>query len=369
MTVKLTVDQALDMRQRGQALVTPGLQDTDPTLAASRQSAGLQAQDLFAASLGVRVRSEGSALASFQHSRLETRAVTWTWLMRGTLHVIPTEDLDWYLAVVGPPLIAGTTRRRAEIGLDEETYQAGLRIVQRRLGQDGPLMREELTANLEQAGLPAGYSIERHLLFRAALEGLICLGPDRGEAPGAHPTFVRIEDWLGRSLARYPERELPELVARLARRYLSAFAPASLADLSAWTGLNIRDLRAGWELALPEMVEVDVAGQRAFAPHEALARLDAPLPQPHVRLLPAFDTYILGHKNRALIENGAYTARIKGGGMLPPVALVAGRIRGTWRMNRKGRKLAIAMEPFADWGPEVQGLVEAEVRDIERFVG
>jgi hypothetical protein len=368
MTVKLTVDQALAMRQRGQALVPPGLQDADPTLAASRQSAGLQAQDLFAASLGVRMRSEGSALASFQRSRLETRSVTWTWLMRGTLHVIPTEDLDWYLAVIGPPVVAGTARRRAELGLDEETYRAGLQIVRQRLAQDGSFMREELTGNLEQARLPSGYSVERHLLFRAALEGIICFGPDRGDAPGSHPTFVLIEDWLGRSLARYPEQELPELVARLARRYLSAFAPASLADFSAWTGLNIRDLRAGWELAAPEWVEVEVAGQRAFATRDALARLDTPLPQPHVRLLPAFDTYILGHKNRALIENGAYTARIKGGGMLPPMALIDGRIRGTWRMNRKGRKLAIALEPFGEWGAEVQRFAEAEVQDIERFV-
>jgi hypothetical protein len=367
--LKLTVNHALALWQRGQALAAPGLQGEDPTLAAARQSAGLQAQDLFAAALAVRVRSAGSALADFERSRLETKSVTWTWLMRGTLHIAPTDDLDWYLAVFGKPLIAGTAKRRSELGLDEDTYRAGLKVVRERLAADGPLMREELTGSLEAAGLPGGYSIERHLLFRAALEGLICLGPDRGKAPGAHPTFTLLEDWLGRPLERFSDAQTPQLVARLARRYLAAFAPAALPDYSAWTGLNIRDLRAGWELVLPELTEVEVAGQVLYAPSEVLARFDEPLPQPHVRLLPAFDTYILGHRNRSLIEDGAYAAHIKGGGMLPPMVLVDGRITGTWRMNRKGRKLALALEPFGEWGGEVRRLAEAEARDIERFAG
>lgn len=367
--MKLTVEQALGLRQRGQALVAPGLQGEDVALAAARQSAGLQAQDLFAAALGVRVRSAGSALADFERSRLETKSVMWTWLMRGTLHVVPTEDLDWYVAVVGQPLIAGTAKRRAELGLDEETYAAGISVIRERLAQDGPLMREELTSSLEAAGLPGGYRIERHLLFRAALDGLICFGPDRGDAPGTHPTFTLLEDWLGRPLQRFSDAEQPQLIARLARRYLSAFAPAALPDFAAWTGLNIRDLRAGWELLRPELVEVEGAGQTLYAPTDVLARLDAPLPQPHVRLLPAFDTYILGHRNRSLIEDGTYAAQIKGGGMLPPMVLVDGRIAGTWRMNRKGRRLALALEPFGEWDAEARRLAEEEARDIERFVG
>ena len=289
--------------------------------------------------------------------------------MRGTLHVIPTEDLDWYLAVVGQPLIAGTAKRRAELGLDDETYAAGIRVIRDRLAQDGPRMREELTSSLEAAGLPGGYRIERHLLFRAALEGLICFGPDRGAAPGHDPTFTLLADWLGRPLQRFADAEQPQLVARLARRYVAAFAPAALPDFAAWTGLNIRDLRAGWDSLLPELTEVEVAGQTLYAPADALARLEERLPLPHVRLLPGFDTYILGHRNRGLIEDGSYAARIKGGGILPPIALVDGRIAGTWRMNRKGRKLAVALEPFGEWDAEVWQLAEAEVRDIERFVG
>ena len=155
--MRMTLEAALAIRQRAQALVAPGLQDEDATLAAARRSAGLQAQDLFAAALGARTRSAGSSLAGFEKSRLERRSVTWTWLMRGTLHVVPTEDLDWYLAVVGPPLIAGTARRRAELGLDESTYEAALRIAQRRLRDAGPLTRAKSSpAASTQRGCRAG---------------------------------------------------------------------------------------------------------------------------------------------------------------------------------------------------------------------
>ena len=187
--------------------------------------------------------------------------------------------------------------------------------------------------------------------------------------PGSNPTFTLVEDWLGRPLESFGDADVAQLTARLARRYLSAFAPATLADFSAWAGINVRDLRAGWELVLPELTEVEIDGQRFWTPPDTLAWLDEPLPQPHVRLLPAFDTYILGHRNRVQIDDGSYASRIKGGGMLPPMILVDGRIAGTWRMNRKGRRLAIALEPFTEWGDGVQATVEQEVRDIERYVG
>ena len=134
---------------------------------------------------------------------------------------------------------------------------------------------EALTA----AGLPAGYSIERHLLFRAALEGVICLGPDRGGAPGDKPTFVMLGDWLQRAPVLPSDDGARRLgLEALAERYLAAYAPATLADFSAWSGLNMRDLRAGWDVATERLLEVDVAGRSARIPEPRMAELDKPLP-------------------------------------------------------------------------------------------
>ena len=222
--IALTSSQALYLRMRGQGLI-PGFSRVavgDATAAAARFSAGLQAQDLFAATLSVRVRAAGSTLADFERSRLAARSVVWTWLMRGTLHLVPAEDLDWLLAVLGQPLIAATARRRAEIGLNADVHARGLEVVLEQLAS-GPATREELSQALTDRGVPNGYSIERYLLFCAALEGRICYGPDRGDAPGSRPTFTLLPSWLGRPLAQLTDDQLREARVRLVRRYLDAF--------------------------------------------------------------------------------------------------------------------------------------------------
>jgi hypothetical protein len=206
------------------------------------------------------------------------------------------------------------------------------------------------------------------LLFCAALEGQVCFGSDRGNAPGVHPTYTLLEDWLGRPLARLAEDELGAARVRLARRYLAAFAPATLADFSTWAGLNIADLRDAWESIGAELVDVEVAGKPLRIPESRLAELDEEPPFPMVRLLPAFDTYILGHRTRELIDDGRYADRLRGGGMLPATVLVDGRIEGTWQTNRKGRRIAISLNPFEPFDARVQAAISREIADIERFV-
>jgi hypothetical protein len=370
--IKLTVDQALYLRMRGQGLLPQynGTTGADATAEVGRLTGGLQAQDLFAATLGVRVRAAGSTLAEFEASRLARHSVVWTWLMRGTLHIVPASDLDWLLAVFGQPLIAATGRRRGELGLNEDVYANGLRVVLDRLGSSGPATRGELSQALARAGLPNGYAIERYLLFCAALEGHICFGPDRGNTPGAHPTFTLLADWLGRPLARLAGDDLLAAQIRLARRYLDAYAPACLADFSAWAGVNVRDMRPAWDAVRQDLVEVEVVGQAAYVPADRMAELDEAASSPIVRLLPAFDTYILGHRTRELIDRGGrYAAKLKGGGMLPAAVLVDGRLEGTWQTNRKGLRVAVTVEPFEPFSEEIAREVAREVADIKRFVG
>jgi hypothetical protein len=368
--IRLTTEQALYLRMRGQGLL-PGrsrVGGADAAPEVTRFTGGLQAQDLFAATLGVRVRAAGSTLADFERSRLVERSVVWSWFMRGTLHLVPAEDFDWLLGVLGPPQVAATARRRDELGLHEDTYAKGLAVVLGHLAAVGPATREELGHALAAAGLPSGYSIERHLLFRASLEGHLCFGADRGAAPGAHPTYTLLPEWLGRPLKRLNEGELFAAQVHLARRYLDAFAPASPADFSAWTGINLRDLRTAWDMLKGDLVEVRVEEQVLYLPAARMAELDESVPSPVVRLLPAFDAYLLGHRTRGLIDDGRYAAQYKGGGMLPATVMVDGRLRGTWRTNRKGRQISITVKPFEPFSLAIEAEIKREIADCERFV-
>jgi hypothetical protein len=374
LAVRLNEDQVRQLRLRGQSLAGPqpggpgavGGAGGGPAAAAqaARRVCGLQAQNMFAASLGMRVRSRGATLAGVERARFEERSVVCTWAMRGTLHLLAADDLDWLLPLVGPAFVAAARSRRRQLGLDEDTYQRGVRAVRDRLAANGPSTREELVAAFTAAGVPAGYRTERHLLYRAALEGIICLGPDRG----ARPAWVLLEDWLGRPLKpAAPEKALAELAAR----YLAAYAPAAPEDLAAWSGLPAAVVRAAWTAAAGGLAEVTAAGRPAWLPRRRLADLDLPLPNsPAVRLLPAFDTYLLGYRSRELIVEPAHAGHINsGGGMILPVLLVGGRVAGTWKPNRKGRLVNVEVKGFAGLSPEVEAGIAAETADIRRFMG
>jgi hypothetical protein len=197
--------------------------------------------------------------------------------------------------------------------------------------------------HVARAGVTTDGQAAAHLPLIAALEGLVCFGPTRA----GKPSFVLRDDWLGSDLPRLPREEA---VAELARRYERAFGPATAEDFASWAGLPLGDARAGWAA---------IAGARA-APARGTA---TPPDPPVVRLLPAFDTYLLGYRTRDFAVAAEHARRVwPGGGIVRPAVVANGVAVGTWR--RSGG--AVSIEPFAG-APAVD--TADEVADVKRFLG
>src|SRR5579859_6577716 len=193
---------------------------------------GLQAQDLQAAMLSVRVRSAGLIANDVEQARLHERSIIRTWAMRGTLHLITTEDLPWLLPLLGPIFAAGDRRRRLQLGLDDTTSARGVQVIRDALAARGPQTRAELLKALSAQGINAEGQGVIHLIGLAALQGLVCLGPDRG----SKPTYVLLADWVD-GLALDSSRSREEACSELARRYLATYNPALPEDYATWSGL------------------------------------------------------------------------------------------------------------------------------------
>jgi Winged helix DNA-binding domain len=89
-----------------------------------------------------------------------------------------------------------------------------------------------------------------------------------------------------------------------------------------------------------------------------------------VRLLPAWDTYLIGHRDRGFIAEPANWRRIMpGGGILRATIVVDGRGVGTWGMRRDRGTLQVEPKPFAALGRATSEAIETEVADIGRFEG
>ena len=358
MLQELPVARVLAERVRAQVLT--GLRPADPVEAVRRVGA-LQAQDPRALRLAIRARTTGVDAPAVQRALAEPGRLVVTWLMRGTLHAVPAGDVRWLLALLRPARSSGRTRRLA-LGLDDHLLDTALPIAVELLAA-GPLTRSELADRLRAAGVPLGPGqAPAHLLSVAAREGLVCRGPDRD----GEPTYVRLSDWLAGAEPVEPV-ERDDALARLARRYLTGHGPAGAADLAAWSGLPLRDARTGLGAlaAAGEVEGVRIGGAPAYwLPGE-------PSPEDRtVRLVPAFDEYLLGYRGRALALDAAHAHRIQaGGGIVHPAVLLGGRIIGTWRQRRGDGGLIVAVEPFRRLPRGTRAALAAEAADIGRFLG
>jgi hypothetical protein len=361
--VSLTEGEARLLRFRSQLLGGPRGRRREPAEVA-RHLGGIQAQVLGAAALAVRVRGSGFREQDLTRALEIDRSLVRTWLLRGTLHIAAAEDIGWMLGLLGPRFSTRDRRRRLQLGLDDKKSARGLEAVRAALAAEGPLTRAKLVEALARGGValdPRGQD-RAHLISLAAQEGLICLGPMRGD----EPTYVLLQDWIG------PARSIPaeEALTRLARRYLRAHGPAGPEDLAAWSGIPAAQARLAMGFIGAETTEVEVAGTPAWvlsAPGAASPDLGSP---PQVRLLPAFDPYLLGYRRRGSMMAAASAARIqRGGGWLHPTVAVDGWVVATWKMTSRKGRVEVEIEPFEAIASEVAGAIDAEIADIRRFLG
>jgi hypothetical protein len=363
---KLTVEQVLRLRMRSQRLIGPRPGSVPEVV---RDVGALQAQSTRAARLAVRPRGRDLDGPAVNHACNVDRSVVRTWVMRGTLHMIPAADIEWMLALYKPPADALSARER-ELGLDVPLLARARSAIPEVLGAGQPFSRSELIRALASHGVQVGPDGQApaHLIAHAAAHGLICRGPDRSDD---EPTYVLLSEWVG-------DRAQPpggEAIAELARRYLGGYGPVGPEDFAYWSGLPVRAARRAFDLIGDELTEVDAAGQRAWLrlPPGEDARLSEILVaagEPAVRLLGQFDAYLLGYRDRGLALRSEFARRIQaGGGMLNPAVMVDGRIVGRWRQRRGARGAAVLVEPFEDLDEPVLAGLEAEVADLGRFLG
>jgi len=95
------------------------------------------------------------------------------------------------------------------------------------------------------------------------------------------------------------------------------------------------------------------------------ARLKGPI----VRLLPFFDSFLLGQKDHGHLVEATHHKRVyRPQGWLSPVLLIDGRVAGVWSHASKGTRLRVTIEPFRRLGSGIRELVDREAHDLGRFL-
>jgi hypothetical protein len=309
----------------------------------------VQGQDGRGARLAIRARTTGVGAADVDRALSEDRSLLITWLNRGTLHLVRSEDYPWLQALTAPGHFTSCRRRLRQEGVSEAEGERAMERIEQALADEGPLSGKDLRERLTSADLPTAGQAFIHLMFMAAVRGILVRGPMIGK----QQAYALVHDWLGPQQPAGREAALPEL----ARRYLAGHGPADDRDLARWAGLPLRDARAGLAAIASDLVEredglVDLAGREPAAP----------LPPP--RLLGAFEPVLLGWTSREEIV-GPHKLLVTINGIFRPFALVDGRAVATWRLA--GGKVTI--EHLDAVTKKAAAMLEAEAREVIDFFG
>jgi hypothetical protein len=334
-----------------------------------RDIAGLHAQLAASAELTLWNRVAELAPDAVQRRLWHDRTLVKTWAMRGTLHLLPAAELPLWVAA------QSALKPRHHVpawlrhhGLTRPEADAMLAAIPQAL--DGrELTREQLAAEVARLTGIAGLDGKLRggfgdLLKPAAFRGDLCFAP----SDDRYVRFVRPDQWLGPQEPVDPD----EAVRTVTRRYLAAYGPASREAFARWFGMTSPAQAGRWLRGRgDEAVMVELDGEPLWMLAADVEPAAAAEPAGIVRLLPAFDHYVVAApRDRDAVLAAAHRDRVyRPQGWLSPVVLVDGRMAGVWAHERRGDRVAVTIEPFERLTRQQRQAAEAEAEALAAFLG
>jgi hypothetical protein len=325
---------------------------------------GVQAQVMSAAELQVGVRVE-CRVEDVRDALWKRKSLVKTWLIRGTLHIVPSKDLPLFTAALSAYGMRNTNAWLRWMEITKPELTDLINAIGGAL--DGQaLTREELIAKVGkgrservQAAMKSGWG---GVLKPVARQGLLCFGPSRGQSV----TFVKPEKWLGAWREIDPDAALTEL----ARRYLRAYGPATKNDFTRWWGTWPGVGNRAWAGLAGDVELVSINGQRAHMLASDVGRIKKQPSGGSVQLLPPFDPYVMGHSSRNHIveaDNESKVSRVAG--WISAVVLVDGRVAATWTQEMAKDTLRVTVAPFERLSSKTAAQVRARAESLAETLG
>jgi hypothetical protein len=345
-------------RIRNSRLAGDGFRAADEAV---RWHLAMQAQDYGPAKWSIGQRSKGLTDQDIDEA-LAAGSIIRTHVLRPTWHFVASGDLRWLLALSGPRVQRWNAGRYRELGLDARILARSEKAVVAALQGGNRLTRKELAAVLDEAGVdPSGQRMP-YLLIHSELEGVI----GSGGLAGKQHTYALLDELI--ATAGWFDRD--DALVELVRRYLMSHGPATVKDMSWWSGLTMTDLRKALDLlGSSEVRSETLDGLQLWS----VASDDAaPPPVRGVHLLQTYDELVVGFtESRFYGDPGAEQARAAWGDRTYPSGgfLLNGRIGGHWRRTLQRAAVAVEVHLYGEPKRSDTNAIEKAAADLGRFHG
>ena len=324
-----------------------------------RRLGAVQSQDYAGGKWGVAQRTPGATDADVERA-LDIGAILRTHVLRPTWHFVAAEDIRWMLALTAPRVKAVMASYDRKLELDDRIFARSAKAIATALGGRKVRTRAELGAVLGRAGIGTVHTQRLgHLMMRAELDGLICSGGRRGK----QSTYALLEE----RVPAIPDMERDDALAELAARYFATRGPATAHDFAWWSGLTVADAKRGVESVKAQLQSQSIEGRTYWFPDRKPPGSRAPT----AHLLPNYDEYFIGLRDRSAIGDRVRTAGIKHAhdAFSAHVIVVDGQLVGGWRRAITARAIALELQLVVEPDAREMRAVEAQARRYGEFLG
>jgi uncharacterized protein YcaQ len=282
----------------------------------------------------------------------QTKELVKIWCMRGTVHIIPSAQFEWYQKATTP------SRLWQPSDISEDFCEKVVAVLEE------PLTKSEITERIMEKVAMREKEL-RTKVGRAVrvlgYNGVIVFGNPRGT--GVHVReyeFALAENWL------QPDKSITEDEARkiLLTSYMRCYGPATVQDFAYWAGFKVREARKICESVDLEEVKI---GSRSYMkiPGDSLNYEE----ENSIVLLPPYDSYVMGHKDKKRIIEEQYKSRV----FLPLASVAAtivknGQVIGTWKTKKDGSTLVIWVGVFEESEEHDMDSIQEEIQKIARLI-
>ena len=341
---------------------------------AVRGVVALHSTDPASVFLSLYARTAAVEVEEIERALYEERSLIRMLGMRRTMWVAPVELVPVIQAACTNAIAVLQRRRYAQllsqVGVGDDAWLADVadataRVLAARgeasgaqLSADEPRLRTKV---LLAEGKPyaARQNITTWVLFLLAAEGRIIRGRPLGSWTSSQYRWAPAESWLPDGMAEPPAEAAR---AELARRWLAAFGPATLADLRWWTGWTAAHAKQALTAIGP--AEVDLDGMPGLVLPDDVEPVGEP--EPWVALLPALDPTAMGWSQRSWYLGAHAPALFDRSGNVGPTVWSDGRIVGGWAQHADGE---IVYRLLEDVGGETVDAVEAAAGRLAKWLG
>jgi hypothetical protein len=250
-----------------------------------------------------------------------------THVMRPTWHFVSAKDIRWLLQLTAPRVNSSIGSYYRKFELDGTAFKSSRKAIVTALNGGRQLTREALRSALEEAGISAKGLRFIFILARAELDALICSGARQGK----QFTYALLDERVNTKTTW----ERDEALVELTRRYYASHGPATREDFAWWSGLSVADTKAGISMAGRYLAEETLGGKKYW---RSSSSANSKVISPIAHLLPTYDEYLIGYRDRSAAFDSANMLRLKSNPISSSPIVINGRVAGIWKgsLRRKG---------------------------------